>query len=545
MAEMALADASHNVRAGWYVEVSLEQRGRAVPPLYDGYRALFADITMVALDARRRRRVTDRIRNCAARILCFLNYQLARVPHPEDGIRFSRSHFQKLFRGDYGLDIIEMAQAVLIAGGFVFEPEQEDSTDRAFCWRINALRLQQALDEQISVSTAVLHTDQYNRRRQHVELVPQRDDSSPRRANVSERELLLSHEQKAGDGGQEKTGAIREFSDDHAPISGDGRGDSTGYNKKKQREFQEKRDLSSLPIEEKDADARGENRTSSFMNNQAPHVLTAPQDAEEIIEAFQDAPGTAKTVLAFFDRLRGYQLTGNVFQNAQEHAIQLCHGNPETQRSGYPLQAIMLTTLYLLKYDPAWQEHYERYCGRTGIPDVWAVNKWIGAKWPLALRRLLETGAYVRLDDGRLLSRAAYQAMLEREQEQWEQKNQRESSVRELELLQRVKEEVSLSEGTVEQAEAVEQGAKHADVPSSTDKMDTDAEPGGFPTLYVASLHASRLRRVLPPYFQVEVQLVRDAVFVITITNTCAEDDVTVLTCNNQVCEVLRVIQEE
>ena len=96
----------------------------------------------------------------------------------------------------------------------------------------------------------------------------------------------------------------------------------------------------------------------------------------------------------------------------------------------------------------------------------------------------------------------------------------------------------------IEQVEAVEQDVKLVAVHSLTDEVGMDTEPEGFPTSYVASLHASRLRRVLPPYFQVEVQRVRDDVFEIVITNTCAEDDVTVLTCNQQVCEVLRVIQE-
>ena len=542
MAETALADAPQEMQSALYVDVPLEQRGRAMPPLYDGYRALFAHITTITLDAQRTRRVTDRIRNCAARILCFLNYQLARVPHPEDGIRSSRSHFQDLFRGDYGLDIIEIAQAVLIASGLVFEPEQENSTDRAFCWRINALRLQQALAEQTSFSTPQLKANQHSKPMSRVSLVPRRDGASTGRADSSGEVLSLSHKQKSRHGDRDITPSMPGFQDDHAQISGDGCGDISACKKKKQREYQEKRDHSSIPPQEKQVDGRGENRASSESNEQPPQELRASQDVEEIIEVFQDAPNTPETLIAFFDRLRGYQLTGKLLQTAHMHAQELCFGKEDMHRPGYPLQIILLTTIYLLKHDPTWQEHYEIYCGRTGIPDIWAVNKWIGAKWPLARRRLLETGAYILLDDGTLLSCTAYQAMLVREQEEWERENQ--TDMTELVPLQAMKEEVRRNERLVERTEEVEQEAQLA-APSRADEVEADAEPKGFPTSYVASLHASRLRRVLPPYFQVDVQLVRDAVFELVITNLCDEDDVTVLTCNQQVCEVLRVVQEE
>ncbi len=124
-----------------YVEVPQELLGQAIPPLYDGYRELLMDLTHVPLDSRKRK-VTDRIRNCAARILGYLNYLAQNGSH--GGIQYSRAQFQHLFRNEYGMETIELAQSLLIVSRLVLPPNQHPSTDRAFCWRLDVLRLQAA-----------------------------------------------------------------------------------------------------------------------------------------------------------------------------------------------------------------------------------------------------------------------------------------------------------------------------------------------------------------------------------------------------------------
>lgn len=537
MREATVTKQTNGEQSDFYVEIPLGQQGRAAPPLYDGYKEIFVTITSVSLDEKRTRAVTDRIRNCAARMLCFLNYRLARVERPEEGIRYSRAEFQELFRYEYGLDIIEIAQSLLIGCGLVFPPEQGASTDRSFYWRIDTIRLRQAFARIVSSPKERTTLRFPSKKKSHLILVGAEEhvsEDQPKDGSCEPGGTFC--DQKLMNGNSDTRKSMTELHNNHGVISANANDDIHDCNKKIIRELQENKDHSFIPSEQKE-DEKIDYSPSKEIKQRIQKPLIVPLETEKIIFEFQNASETSETVMAFFDRLRGYQLTGKLLHCAKEKACELCYGDEKAGKAGYSLLTIMLTTIYLLKHDPKWQENYELYCGRTGIPDVWAVNKWIGAKWPLALRRLLKTGEYVRMDDGALLSHADYQAMLERELEEWQQENQGEVSVSEPSLVETMEDE------PMESAEVLEQETQPASVPLETDEVDRDAEPEGFPTLYVAMLHSNRLRRVLPSYFQVEVQPVRDELFEIVILNTCAED-VTVLTCNKQVCEVLRVIQE-
>jgi len=548
-------DQTGNVVSDFFVDVPQNVLGGATPPLYDGFRALFVHTTSVTLaeDGTRTRVVSERIRNCAARMLCFINFCLKGSNAPQEGLKYSRPEFQELFRNEYSLDIIEVAQDLLLSAGFVSAPCQDGTTERAFRWKINGARLREAF-ETVATTHAYKRVKKRRASSKHAHLTllssPENvlTSSSQEKGASTVAPNVLSHAQASPHGRGDVIVPTQGHLAKDAPMALSARSDTAACLRKIPKSEEENcKDTLLPPLKlEDEGGEKGIPKMEVQVDEPTHHVaMQTPLRPEAVVEAFADAPHTPETVLAFFDTLRGYRLTGNALCLAQEKAQELCFGNIETQRSGYSLLAIMLTTVYLLKHDPKWQENFEKYCGRTGIPEVWSVNKWIGGKWPLAKRRSLSSSEYVLTDDGTLLSGANYHAMIRREREEWraEQKRQQEN--------------VAQTQTSFVAANEYDEETKRAGceteavlpvvLPPKQEPNDVvEKEPTGWTHTAIVHWHVKRLRESVPPYFTVDVQAVdEEGRHEIVIKNACLEDDVEVLLrCNKDVGEFLKAVRE-
>jgi hypothetical protein len=546
----------------FFVNISVEQRGSAAPPLFDGYRKLFTNITTITLDGKHKRKITDRIRNCAARMLCFLNYQLARSPHPGEGVRYSRTDFQALFRYEYGLDTIEIAQDLLVNQGYVFSPAQICSVDRTFCWHINAHRLQQAF-EQAACCSKEQNQLASHQKSTHLVLINHSIEmdhlTQTPPENVSAESVNNADTRKTGTGKEEIShDLISRSGRSEIPASSQvlhpmhmakcehanteirrcnyNRTTRTTKNKQEQQKNSSPHPSQSDGQEEKNSPSpfRQMHRAKQATNHHVAPAYPPP-----------DAPESPELILALFDWLRGYPLPDKLLARAQDAATLLLYGDESRGQPGYSRFQIEQTALYLRDHDPAWQANYATWCATTGIPEIWSVATIIPRKWPIVLRHLLTSGAYVQLDDGTLLSQENYQAWLQQEQEIW-QKQQDYNDDNSLCHHEDINEEYA-------RIESAERGGIQADTGENEMPMPTpmanlshpDSGTIGWTRLGIARLHADRLARALPAYFDVEVQHLSEGLYGILITNSCAQDDNITITSNQQVCDLLRVIREE
>ncbi len=547
---------TENTVSNHSVDIPQNVLGSAAPPLYDGFRALFAETLTVSLDKEgiHTRAVSERIRNCAARMLCFINFCLKANSKPEEGLKYSRPEFQDLFRNEYSLDIIEVAQVLIISLGFVSPPCQDGTTERAFSWKINGMRLREAFDS-VAATQAYKRVKKRKQRsnRSHVTLVSTTGNNTSTDALQKKGENTsqideLSHDQKSLHGKSDIDVSTQGHQVEEAKTSFYASSDITACNTKITQGDVDASVDTLHPPSKKEYDGLEENISPLEVKEDAQKydVSFQPMQPEAVVTAFSEAPKSPETVLAFFDQLRGYSLTDGSLKLAQEKAYELCYGNEEIQRPGYSFLAIMLTAVYLLKHDPKWQENFEKYCGRTGIPEVWSVNKWIGAKWPLAKRRCLNIGEYIELDDGTLLSQAQYQVLMKREREEWrtEQERWRDSTLQSQESSVEPDESDVVVITTSSETEMLVPA-----LASSEQELEVvdGGKPIGWTSATIAGWHAKRLSWSLPPYFVVEVQPIDEQVhFGIVIKNACLEDDTEItLLCNKEVCTFLEVIREE
>jgi hypothetical protein len=544
----------------FFVNISVEQRGSASPPLFDGYRNLFANITTITLDGKHKRRVTDRIRNCAARILCFLNYQLARSQHPGEGVRYSRTDFQILFRYEYGLDIIEIAQSLLISQGYVLSPVQTRSVDRAFCWRLDGHRLQQAF-EQMTRNLEEHKQSAPHRKPTHLVLV---NHSTEIDNSLTQTQQENEDAESDNDADTGKSGPGKEEVS-HDPISRPGQSEisasmqtfhpvqtaktehanakiracSCNRNTRESKNKQKHQKDSSFPPHQhngrKEKDSTSLNHQTNGVYQATSHPAYPPPDA----------PASPELILALFDWLRGYLLPDKLLARAKDAARLLIDGD-EHSRQPYSRFQIEQTALYLRDHDPAWQANYAKWCATTGIPDIWSVAAVIARKWPIVVRHLLASGAYVQLDDGTLLAQEDYQAWLQQEQETWQRQQQEFDEDRFLSNNEENNEERSLPTSEQMPGTPTDADENEVYVPApTTNSASPDPDIIGWTRPGVARLHADRLARALPAYFNVEVQPLSEGVYGILITNSCIQDDSMLITSNQQVCDLLAAIREE
>ncbi len=239
-----------------------------------------------------------------------------------------------------------------------------------------------------------------------------------------------------------------------------------------------------------------------------------------------EQPDSPQLILAFFDWLRGYPLPAELLPRAKAAAQTLFYGNEQTQQPGYSRFQVEQTALYLRDHDPVWKQNYHEWCSRTGIPDVWLVAKHIGSKWPLALRRLLESGDYLQMEDGSLWSKEEYQAYLQREQEVWQQQQQEGEDTSPLISWDTPREQPTNSDPT---PSTMTQQENYLPTP----------DPAGWQELPLAQPQANRLRRAFPAYYHVELQPTENERWAIMIINDCLEDDGAIVTCNQQVCALV------
>jgi hypothetical protein len=526
-----------------YVEVAPEVLGKAIPPLHDGYRHLLLSITQVSLPSSKKRKVTDRARNCAARILGYLNYR-AKTGSPQ-GVQSSRAKFQELFCNEYGVDVIEVAQALLIASKLVLPPSQDHSTDRAFRWCLDVPRLRNAF-AQLATSQPAQDASRH-RNRPSLQLVERTYETTPESANQRDDQTPALHHDFFQEGKSPLASgditASAEITGTDEVMSPHAQGDfavsmpgnrsvhaatppcACGENVACNREILEKeerqREIPPLPPE-------GVEGKEGYPHLQQQEATRGHPSMDTPPSPLIDEPESPEGLLALFDRLRGYPLPANLLPHASEAAQLLCYGNEQAHQLSYSAFQVEQTFLYLRYHDPIWQKNYKQYCSRTGIPDIWLVARHIQAKWPLALRRLLEFGDYHQLEDGTLVDNAAYQQYLQDKHEEWQQ-------------------EQMASEGILPPiVDAAREQPSRDVLADPTLVPESQAGPFGWKQLSLARQEARRLRRAFPAYYHIALQPSEDdnRRWAIKITNSCLEDDSALVTCHRHVCALLSAAQQ-